>query len=236
MCYPSGELNSQGAIFIYKDDGTEIKALQDAIAVDNSTTCSSHTINQNGNVETVILQNNIRIEHHTNKQDFLDALQTWNESVHDYDNTFLCIYAHMGLPGMCCVGNDTGQLVSWEEFANALPNRVKTLWLAGCSSNNCIGIWNANNNPVSGMLLATDISKYWRPLIECFADEISLKSITPYDKMPKKTIEKSFKLAIHTVYYECNNGRLAEATFNKTIWKAMLIKLNFLFRKTVVRK
>jgi hypothetical protein len=94
-----GQLGYQGAVFIYKDDKTAVKAWADVEEIHKD-------------------HGGIRAELHNDKAEFLAALSAWSNSV-DPANAFLCIYSHMGPPGINCVSGQTHTRISWAELANA---------------------------------------------------------------------------------------------------------------------
>ncbi|NLF15989.1 MAG: hypothetical protein GX595_01865 [Lentisphaerae bacterium] len=78
-----GQLEYQGAVFVYKADGTEAEAWQCVQAIHKD-------------------HGGIRGELHCDKADFLAGLRAWNEAT-DPASGFLCIHAHMGAPGVNCI-------------------------------------------------------------------------------------------------------------------------------------
>jgi hypothetical protein len=176
-----GKRSSQAAIFIYKNDGTGEIHWPDVKSIHAR-------------------QGGIRAEWHVSKEQFLVSLRAWNRKV-DAANSFLCIYAHAGSPGISCDPEDWKALVSWSELAAALPNPVHYLWLLGCKTRECIRAWAPLHAPVGHLLLATSASKYWGPFIECFEHEITLNNIGYDDEMPGILRKKYPKLAKHTAYF-----------------------------------
>jgi len=181
MCNPIGQTDWQGAVFIYKNDKSGPAAWADVNAI-----YTSH--------------GGIRGEWHTCKTEFLAGLKAWNVGI-DPVNAFLCIYAHMGVPGLNSVGSMTPSAVTWQELANALPHGVQYLWLAGCKSKECLKAWTPLTAPVRHRLLATTESKYWQPLLRVFAAEISITKITFDDQMSAKIAEMEPELSQHTQYF-----------------------------------
>lgn len=185
--YHMGNINSQGAVFIYKDDNTVDKAWKTVRDIDVS-------------------ERGIRGELHNSKTDFLEAIITWNQSV-DPDNAYLCIYAHMGAPGLNCVSDRPAAIVSWDELADALPKGVAYLWLVGCESKECLNAWDPLKIPVRHRLLVTKSSIYWGPLIKFFALELSIDPITYDDQMAEKIANISKGLEKDTQYFtRSHNG------------------------------
>lgn len=181
-----GDADCQGAVFVYKDDKTKDTAWADVERI---------------NAE----HGGIRGELHTQKDEFLRGLRSWESAV-DPSNAFLCIYAHMGSSGINCVGQQDARLVSWAELADALPGGVECLWLVGCDSQECMKSWSPLSGPVRHILLATSESKPWRPLLKCFAAEISMKRIRFYDEMPDYLERESPELAKYTAYFRPTSG------------------------------
>ena len=92
MCKTIGQVDWQGAAFIYKNDTSGPAAWADVNGISNS-------------------HGGIRGEWHTCKTNFLAGLKAWNANT-DPSNAFLCIYAHMGAPGLNCVGSMTPSAVT----------------------------------------------------------------------------------------------------------------------------
>ena len=176
-----GELGYQGAVFIYKDDTTATSAWTDAKKIHTS-------------------HGGIRGELHDDKSQFLAGLKAWSESV-DPSNAFLCIYAHMGVPGINCISGQAATRVTWEELADAISDGVELLWLVGCRSQECLKKWTPLASPIRHLLLATSESKPWRPLLKCFAAEINIKHIRYYDEMPNYLVKASSELGKLTTYF-----------------------------------
>lgn len=186
-----GDLQCQAAVFIYKFDGSETKAFD-----------SVKTIFRN--------EGPIRGELHNQKSEFLDALRIWNSGV-EPDNAFLCIYAHMGGLGLNCVREPNDSMITWQELSGALPRGVQYLWLVGCDSEKCVNVWQiALTNPVRHLLLATDDSRYWLPIVEQFRHEISL-NVTFDGDMPTKLQALNPDLASSTKYFRRIGERLEPA-------------------------
>ena len=178
MCNVIGQIDWQGAAFVYKNDKSGPVAWSDVNAIN-----AAH--------------GGIRGEWHTCKSEFLNGLRTWNQAI-DPANAYLCIYAHMGTPGINCVNSMTPSAITWHELASALPRGVHCLWLVGCKSNECLKAWSPLTSPVRHRLLATTESKYWQPLLRVFAAEISIKKITFDDQMSAKIAQMAPTLAKHT--------------------------------------
>jgi hypothetical protein len=176
-----GELGYQAAVFIYKDDSTAARAWGDVEAI--------HTDH-----------GGIRAELHNDRTELLAGLKAWSESV-DPSNAFLCIYAHMGPPGINCISGKSETRVTWEELAKSLAKGVELIWLVGCKSGECLKKWTPLSSPVRHLLLATSASKPWRPLLKCFAAEIDIKHIRYYDEMPDYLSKVEPELGKLTTYF-----------------------------------
>ena len=192
MSFVLGDHDCQASVFIFKDDDSVAEA-QD----------QSRAIIDKGQP--------IRIEQHRTKADFLSGLSKWNgQDDSDSLNAFLCVYAHMGAPGLAprqAAGED---LTSWNELAEALPKGVELLWLLGCNSDECISSWNPLVSPVHSMLLVTSEKKYFASMIKAFAHEICMSPITQYDEMPALLKQKYPDLAQHTKYFRKQDGKWEE--------------------------
>lgn len=177
-----GAVDCQAAVFVYKDDASQAEAW-DAVTKINTD------------------HGGVRGELHSSKAMLLKGLSEWSTRV-DASNAFLCIYAHMGSDGMNCTSSLDDRLVSWQELAEAISDGVEYLWLLGCKSEECLAAWSDLSNPVRHLLLATSESKYWQPLLRCFAAEISISNIVLDGDMPEKLKKMEPGLADHTVYYK----------------------------------
>ena len=178
-----GELCSQAAVFVYKNDTSVRFAEADIRAMNKS-------------------EGGISGEIHGDKQAFISALRTWNSGI-DPTNAFLCIYSHAGAPGITPIDElpDKSPIISWTELADALPQGVQYLWLLGCETEKSIKAWKTLAGPVRHRLLATDSSMYWEPFLKFFAHEISIDPIICDDEIRALLIEKSPELASHTKYF-----------------------------------
>ena len=181
MCKIIGRIDSQGSVFIYKNDRSGVIAWNDVKKMYRT-------------------DGEIRGEWHTCKNDFLERLKVWNANI-DPQNAFLCVYAHMGKNGINCVGGMTPSVVTWSEFADALPQGVQYLWLVGCNSRECMNAWSQLTPPVHHRLLVTSKSKYWRPFLHTFVAEISIKNITFDDRMSAMIAKMQPDLAKYTQYF-----------------------------------
>lgn len=201
-----GDSDCQGAIFVYKDDGTELDATKELSAL------------------------NIRFpitgEIHSVKSEFLGGLQNWNRRIDDPSNAFLCVYAHMGEPGLCCVEDDIGRLVTWEELADSLPNEVEVLWLVGCESSHSMRIWSNGKNPARHFLVATAESKYFLPLVPLFRYEISIDPLFYFDEMPIVLDYKNKDISSVTAYNERDGNGFKPFVTNKTLNSYLEDKIN----------
>lgn len=189
MTKTAGPLTSPGATFIYKADKGAPLAWNDALTISNV--------------------QNIRAEWHQDRVDFLQALHDWNTQPNfQSDNSFLLVYAHMGPTVISPTGAkdflyDPANLVPYEDLELNLPNRVHTLWLVGCKSQYARAKFHPVHGPVRGMLMATNESKAWRPLVRLFADEVNMNPIRAFDQMiehVRKELPK--ELRNHVNYFE----------------------------------
>lgn len=176
-----GDNACQAAVFVYKNDKTKDLAWSDALEISEEA-------------------GDIRAERHEEKGLFLAALKRWNKRV-EPSNAFLCIYAHMGKPGLNAIPGQASTRVTWNELASALPNGVAYLWLVGCRSQLAITAGTPLISVVHHRLLVTSKSKPWRPLLECFRHEISMDSIAFDDEMPQRIREDVPALADAVFYY-----------------------------------
>jgi hypothetical protein len=152
-----GEPDSQGAIFVFKDDGRQQTPWEHARGIPH-----------------------VRAELHSGKDSFLRSLKAWNATVNP-KNSFLAIYAHMGEGGIATTP-DGASVVSWNELASAMPKKVSTLWLAGCKS--VLAPWEKpSDGPVTGTLLVTTQSRNWAALVKIFENEASLDNIKFFDQI-----------------------------------------------------
>jgi len=176
-----GNIDCQGAVFVYKDDKTASKAWDDVKWIDQD-------------------HGGIRGEIHDNRASFLSGISHWNSLV-DPSNAFLCIYAHMGPLGINCINGNAATRVLWQDLAATLSHPVELIWLVGCKSNECMTAWAPLSSPVRHLLLATFESKPWRPLLRCFAAEIDIKHIRFYDEMPQHLESEQPELGKLTGYF-----------------------------------
>lgn len=176
-----GDLTSQAAVFVYKDDDSVTDAAADIRRMHAS-------------------QGGIRGEIHADKQAFWDALTKWNSEA-EPANAFLCIYSHAGDPGIAPTSDDASRIISWTELADALPRGVQYLWLLGCETQKALNAWKALGGPVRHRLLATDSEVYWQPFLQFFAHEISIDPVTADDEMEERLAKSSPELAEHTKYF-----------------------------------
>jgi hypothetical protein len=121
-----GTLVCQAAVFVYKDDPTVEKSLEDL---------------QNMNEH----QGGIRGEIHGGKESFLSGLTTWHRQV-DPSNSFLCIYAHSDKDGITSFQDTPKELldvlmIRWPELAAHLDRGVQYLWLIGCETQFVLNHW-----------------------------------------------------------------------------------------------
>lgn len=180
-----GDLSFQAAVFVYKNDASVPFAEVDI-----------RTMNES--------EGGIRGELHSDKQIFLKALTDWNRKI-DPRNAFLCIYSHAGSPGIAPIDKpEKSQIISWLEFADALPHGVQYLWLLGCRTEQAVKTWEPLGGPVRHRLLATDSKKYWEPFLKFFAHEISIDPIITDDEMEELLTKKYKGLASHTKYFDTN--------------------------------
>lgn len=180
---PIGNLSSQAAVFVYKDDASVPSADADIRAMNAA-------------------EGGIRGEIHADKEAFLNGLKRWNSGI-EPTNAFLCIYSHAGDLGIAPVRKlpDRSRIISWTELAGALPRGVQYLWLLGCKTEKAVNAWGALGGPVRHRLLATDSKEPWEPFVKFFAHEISIDPITSDDEMEKVLEKSSPGLAKHTKYF-----------------------------------
>lgn len=181
-----GDLDCQGAVFIYKNDNSQSLAWEDA---------------RN-------LGDHLRVELHKTKPAFLAGLTNWNRSI-DPENGFLAIYAHMGDPGMAPTTNGAAnEIVTWADLSGALARRVHTVWLIGCHSQSATLLWQTPKvSPVLGTLLVTSESEHWLPLLEQFQKEVGRRWLgaIPFDEMEMAVRAAIPAHAEHIHYYDADN-------------------------------
>jgi len=181
----TGPVTCQAATFVYKDDRAALKAWQDVAQIPH-----------------------IRAEIHDGRASFLAALRAWNtQPMLVPDNAYLGIYAHMGQGGISPKRRDdpmfsSANVISWQELAAAIPERVHTCWLVGCDSKAVLSAWKPFGGPVLGRLLVTLETNKWRPLVELFAQEISLDPINYPEDMLSLLRKALPELGTAIEYYE----------------------------------
>jgi hypothetical protein len=178
-----GSCHNQAAIFIYKSDSTVSRAWE----------IVNTTFAQEGP---------IRGEWHQSRGQFLNALKSWNETIGDPSNAFLCIYAHAGKSGIVPCRDGQSERVTWDQLAHALPRGVQYLWLVGCKTEQCLKAWSPMHVPVKHRLLATTEPKRFVELVSCFRDEISLSNIAFDDEMLDRIRKHQPVLAKCTMYFQ----------------------------------
>ena len=181
-----GSINCQAAIFIYKDDGSEVNAIKGANAIFNT-------------------QGDLRIEHHRTKDVFLRSLGEWNQRITP-SNAFLCIYSHAGEPGINPKREVENDLILWDELIRTLENGVHTLWLIGCTTESILKKINSSNSKFCKRLLLTKTGMPWQPFIKSFAEEISIDPINFFDEMVSVLAKSSPELASMTSIYTRKNS------------------------------
>jgi hypothetical protein len=177
-----GDLQCQGAVFIYKQDDTTNTAWMDACEVDH-----------------------VRVEVHGDRTRFLAALRAWRTTVNE-NNSFLLIYSHMGAPGMSPTGG-AAQLVTWDELKAALAPSVHTLWLVGCESHHVMAAWpTPADGSVKGTMLVTGSSEKWVELARLFREEVKMDGVVVFDKMEDhvRALLPEHANSIH--YYDASNA------------------------------
>lgn len=144
-------------------------------------------------------------ERYRDKQEFLDALRDWTARS-DPENSYLCICAHAGKPGISCVPRPDRRLITWNELAKAIVRPVRYLWLVGCHTDQCLKHWDALSGPVGRILMATtDLAP--PKLVRFFAHEISINSIVSDGEMPELLQSKAPDLAKITAFFEPRKDR-----------------------------
>lgn len=181
----SGDLACQAAAFVYKDDKSAPQAWLDVEGIEH-----------------------IRREIHGERASFLDALRAWNSQPRlEPGNASLAIYAHMGESGIGPGGlAGTANIVSWQELAAALPKGAQYCWLIGCKSEYVLSNWPASGGPVLRRILVTEESKYWGPLVQHFAEEISMDPVRFPEEMPSLLRKLVPTLGGLVEYYEPTPG------------------------------
>jgi hypothetical protein len=139
-------------------------------------------------------------ERYRYKQEFLDALQDWNERS-DPKNSYLCIVAHAGKAGINSVSGQDATRIKWSELAKAIKRPVRYLWLAGCHTEECLKHWNSLSGPVGHLLIATTENAPPK-LARFFAHEISINNIVLYGEMPELLRKKAPDLARITEFFK----------------------------------
>lgn len=201
-----GTPGCQGAIFVYKDDPTAADAERELLRLNSNFPVTG--------------------EIHSNPDELRQGLLDWNQSI-EPENAFLCIYAHMGKPGISCVGEDGGgRIVTWEEIASALPKRVEVLWLVGCTSQYSMDVWIEGKNPVLKYLVATSKSEYFLPLVPLFRYEISINPVFYFDEMPLVLEYKDQNISSITEYHERTGDGFRQFVTEKKMTEYLENKIN----------
>jgi hypothetical protein len=115
-----------------------------------------------------------RCEIHDEASSFSQALPKWLSGVPEGE-AFMCIYAHMGPPGMAPDHEAKGGSVSWSQFKGLLSKKVARLWLVGCSSAELMKAFpDAKDLPVTTLLVVTEAKKPFAPLAKKFFHQFNL--------------------------------------------------------------
>ncbi len=177
-----GTKDLPAAVFIYKGD----QSVTDA---------------WNSVIEIAGQEGSIRGELHNSKASFLRGLTAWNSSVDPAADSFLCIYSHAGKAGIApSGGSPLGDLVKWDELADALPRGVRYLWLLGCGTDYAQDVWETRAEPVAHRVLSTSESAYWQPFLKFFAREISTDDIAFTNELMERLRTDAPLLASKTTY------------------------------------
>src|SRR5438128_1494198 len=96
-----GDIACQGAVFVYKAENTATAAWGDVERIYKGTGA-------------------IRGELHQDKAEMLSGIKRWNEGV-DPSNAFLCLYAHMGSPGINCISGNQPTRITGGSFKWRCP-------------------------------------------------------------------------------------------------------------------
>lgn len=180
-----GDNDCAGAIFIFKDDGTEHEALVAAADVakrhrlaDTFTPKEkARLVAQLGYDPCDTTGRFVHVVHTTDRDEFMLRLSGWHDRTRGQD-TALLVYAHMGEDD---IGPDDGSApgVTWRELGDILSEGVSSLWLAGCESEHCLDRWatQPSMHPVRNWLVCTKTSVYWLPLIPHFVKELSVAPV-----------------------------------------------------------
>lgn len=176
-----GDDDCAGAIFIFKNDGTEETALVEAAKV-----AKKHRLEDTFTEEEKALivaklgydptdssGRFVYVVHTTDCDEFVALLSAWHERTKNHDAALL-VYSHMGEDD---IGPDKkAPGVTWRELAETLSGGVGSLWLAGCESDHCMNEWakDPSLHPVRNWLVSTSESIYWLPLMRHFTKELSV--------------------------------------------------------------
>jgi hypothetical protein len=139
-------------------------------------------------------------ERYREKQEFLDALKDWTAKS-DPTNSYLCICAHAGKPGISCVPRQDAMLITWSELAKAIVHPVRYLWLVGCHTEECLKDWHPLSGPVGHLLMATTQNAPPK-LVRFFVHEISTNNIILDGEMPELLRKKAPDLAKITEFFK----------------------------------
>jgi hypothetical protein len=184
-----GAQHSPAAVFIYKSDQSATDAWDSVI-------------------EIAAQEGAIRGELHDCKVSFLEGLTAWNLSVDPAADSFLCIYSHAGKAGLAPSRRPPlGDVVQWDELADALPRGVRYLWLLGCGTDYSQDVWDARAKPVAHRTLSTLESAYWQPFIRFFAREISTDDIASQNELMDRLNADAPLLASKTTYSTNTNWK-----------------------------
>lgn len=177
-----GDDDCAGAIFIFKNDGTEVAALAEAAEVakkhrlqDTFTEKEKARIVETlGYDPTDSSGRFVYVVHTTDREEFLTLLSAWHDRTRQHDAALL-IYSHMGEGDIGPDEESPG--VMWRELGETLSAGVGSLWLAGCESDHCMNEWAKapSLTPVRNWLVSTSESIYWLPLMPHFTMELSVE-------------------------------------------------------------
>ena len=176
-----GDRTCAAAMFVYLDDGLRDEAWRHVRRIEAK-------------------EGPICGERYRYKQEFLDALQDWNERS-DPKNSYLCILAHAGEAGINSVSGQDATRIKWSELAKAIKRPVRYLWLVGCHTEECLKHWNSLSGPVGHLLIATTENAPPK-LARFFAHEISINNIVLYGEISELLRKKAPDLARITEFFK----------------------------------
>ncbi len=173
-----GPPNSPAAVFIFKDDGRAQAPWDDAGRIPH-----------------------VRIELHTRRAAFLEALSAWHSQfAAATENTHLIIYSHAFALGISPCSNGTSY-ISWAELRAALQQKVAVLWLLGCKSEYALRAWaRPTDSPATKSLLVTTSALDWHELLPFFQKEIDSDDFAFFDEMASLLRKKHGRLGGEVMY------------------------------------